>query len=150
MNSVTIGDRENCGLSRMHLSISRQHHHCCKINEITVREKVSKTCFPLLEKLGAKSCCEEMSKRSVNSEAVDNDIQTRLFLGSSGIEASESGNALTRCCLSVSNSEYLIMSQLDMPSGSPGISHKPFPKSDAATLECLNSTIPHHICTYPG
>jgi hypothetical protein len=28
MNSVTIGDRENCGLRRMHLSSKCQHHYC--------------------------------------------------------------------------------------------------------------------------
>jgi hypothetical protein len=67
MNSVTIGDRENCGLRRMHLSIKSQHHHYSETDERVIREEVSKACSPLLEKLGAKSCCKGMSKPEIKS-----------------------------------------------------------------------------------
>ena len=110
MNSVTIGDLENCGLRRMHLGqksaswLQRNLQHF-------VREEVSKTSLPLLKKLGSKSSCRTMSKLCDAWEYPGSNIQTRLFLGSSGIEASDKGNALTRLCLRVSNSEYLKMNQ---------------------------------------
>lgn len=39
-------------------------------------------------------------------------LQTRLFLGNSGIDAADKGKASTRFCRSVSNSEYLQSHQL--------------------------------------
>ncbi|KAG9938550.1 hypothetical protein KCV05_g96, partial [Aureobasidium melanogenum] len=75
----------------------------------------------------------------------------KLFRGSSGIEASERGNAFTRFCLSVSNSEYLRSVKSAWYAGKgKHVSNKPFAKGNTATFERFDGPLTTTSMPCPG
>lgn len=102
--SFTSGDPENSGFSSTQLgvSVSRTSYEC---RQHTSRNGKGQLSFA--PRISVWIVLYVVSVYSCRSHTVTRYSHITLLRGNSGIEAAECGNARTRFCLKVSNSEYL-------------------------------------------